>query len=171
MTIDQFLIHLDTFGANLNQWPGPVERKEARDFLLQSLDARQALESAQRLEALLIGDAQNSHKTPKHVLDAISNIAQTPVNNTNTTVQLTAHRPSPWMAKEYWPTAMAAAIPLIVSFAAGVGFGLQQSDLDDGSIEYADINSWVYADSLSESTIEFSAFFPAAEEGLDNDAT
>jgi hypothetical protein len=84
---------------------------------------------------------------------------------------LTANLPTSSIAREYWPTATAAAIPLILSFAAGVGFGLQPSDLDEGSIEYADINSWVYADSLTESTIEFSAFFPAAEEGLDNDAT
>ena len=171
MTIDQFLTHLDTFGADLDQWTDPLARKEARAFLLQSLDARQAFESAQKLEALLIGDAQNSHKTPKYVLDAISKMAQAHVKNDDTPVRLTAHQPNSWMAREYWPTAMAAAIPLLVSFAAGVGFGLQPSDLDEGSIEYADTNSWVYADSLSESTIEFSAFFPAAEEGLDNDAT
>lgn len=176
MNIDQFLTHLDTFGADLDQWSDPLERKEARAFLLQSLEARQAFESAQKLEALFISDAQNSHKAPKHVLDAINKIAQAHANqphanNDNAPVHLTANQPTSWIAREYWPTATAAAIPLILSFAAGVGFGLQPSDFDEGSIEYADINSWVYADSLTESTIEFSAFFPAAEEGLDNDAT
>ena len=150
---------------------GPLERKEARAFLLQSLEARQAFESAQKLEALFISDAQNSHKAPKHVLDTINKIAQAHANNDNAPVHLAANLPTSSIAREYWPTATAAAIPLILSFAAGVGFGLQPSDLDEGSIEYADINSWVYADSLTESTIEFSAFFPAAEEGLDNDAT
>ena len=171
MNIDQFLTHLDTFGADLDQWSDPLERKEARAFLLQSLEARQAFESAQKLEALFISDAQNSHKAPKHVLDAINKIAQAHANNDNAPVHLAANLPTSSIAREYWPTATAAAIPLILSFAAGVGFGLQPSDLDEGSIEYADINSWVYADSLTESTIEFSAFFPAAEEGLDNDAT
>ena len=171
MNIDQFLTHLDTFGVDLDQWPGPLERKEARAFLLQSLEARQAFESAQKLEALFISDAQNSHKAPKHVLDAINKIAQAHANNDNAPVHLAANLPTSSIAREYWPTATAAAIPLILSFAAGVGFGLQPSDLDEGSIEYADINSWVYADSLTESTIEFSAFFPAAQEGLDNDAT
>ena len=171
MNIDQFLTHLDTFGVDLDQWPGPLERKEARAFLLQSLEARQAFESAQKLEALFISDAQNSHKAPKHVLDAINKIAQAHANNDNAPVHLAANLPTSSIAREYWPTATAASIPLILSFAAGVGFGLQPSDLDEGSIEYADINSWVYADSLTESTIEFSAFFPAAEEGLDNDAT
>ena len=171
MNIDQFLTHLDTFGVDLDQWPGPLERKEARAFLLQSLEARQAFESAQKLEALFISDAQNSHKAPKHVLDAINKIAQAHANNDNAPVHLAANLPTSSIAREYWPTATAAAIPLILSFAAGVGFGLQPSDFDEGSIEYADINSWVYADSLTESTIEFSAFFPAAQEGLDNDAT
>ena len=171
MNIDQFLTHLDTFGADLDQRSDPLERKEARAFLLQSLEARQAFESAQKLEALFISDAQNSHKAPKHVLDAINKIAQAHANNDNAPVHLAANLPTSSIAREYWPTATAAAIPLILSFAAGVGFGLQPSDLDEGSIEYADINSWVYADSLTESTIEFSAFFPAAQEALDNDAT
>ena len=61
MNIDQFLTHLDTFGADLDQWSDPLKRKEARAFLLQSLEARQAFESAQKLEALFISDAQNSH--------------------------------------------------------------------------------------------------------------
>ena len=176
MNIDQFLTHLDTFGADLDQWSDPLERKEARAFLLQSLEARQAFESAQKLEALFISDAQNSHKAPKHVLDAINKIAQAHANqrhanNDNAPVHLAANRATSWMAREHWPTAIAAAIPLLVSFAAGIGFGLQPSDLAESAVEYADINSWVYADSLTQNTIEFSAFFPAAQEGLDNDAT
>jgi len=171
MNIDQFLTNLDTFGANLDQWSDPLERGEAKTFLRQSLEARRAFEAAQKLEALFMSDAQSSHKAPKHVLDAINKIAQAHANNDNKPVHLAANRTGSWMTKEHWPTAIAAAIPLIVSFAAGVGFGLQPSDWDEGATEYADINSWVYADSLNENTIEFSAFFPAAQEGLDNDAT
>ena len=171
MNIDQFLTNLDTFGADLDQWSGPLERKEARAFLLQSLEARQAFEAVQKLEALFISDSQNSHKAPKNLLDAIFKIPQAHDDNDTVPVHLAANQPTSCMAREHWPTAIAAAIPLIVGFAAGVGFGLQPLDLDEGSTEYADINSWVYADSLTEITIEFSAFFPAAEEGLDNDAT
>jgi len=171
MNIDQFLTNLDSFGADLDQWSGPLERKEARAFLLQSLEARQALESMQKLEALFISETQSSHKAPKHVLEAVNKIPQAHANNDNAPVHLAANRATSWMAREHWPTAIAAAIPLLVSFAAGIGFGLQPSDLAESAVEYADINSWVYADSLTQNTIEFSAFFPAAQEGSDNDAT
>jgi hypothetical protein len=62
-----------------------------------------------------------------------------------------------------WPSVIAAAIPLIISFALGLGLGLQPAEEDD----YADLNSWVYADSLTQSTIDFSTL----GEGFDNDAT
>jgi hypothetical protein len=174
MNIDQFLKNLDTFGADLDQWSDPHERKEAQAFLLTSLEARQAFESAQRLEELIIGDAQNNHKAPRHVLDAINKITQAHANNDKSPVYLPANRPASWVPRKHWPTVLAAAIPLIISFAAGVSLGLQPPDADAKTSEYVeniDVNSWVYADSLSQNTIEFSAFFPAAEEGLDNDAT
>ncbi len=175
MNIDQFLTNLDTFGADLYQWPNVQARQEAETFLLVSPEARQALESAQLLAALFVQDRE--HKAPEHVVAAIKQISQYPVNldsHDEAHANVAKNRPSYSKFSDRWPTAIAAAIPLIISFAAGVGVGLQPAEVAESATEYpdyAEINSWVYADSLNQNTIEFSAFFPAAEEGLDNDAT
>ncbi|MEZ7819121.1 MAG: hypothetical protein QMB25_07010 [Pseudomonadales bacterium] len=166
MNIDQFLHKLDSLGGDLDQWPDAEEKTQANELMRSSDEARQAFVSAQRMETLF---AQDMHKAPAHLLNAIYEITQQ--TNPVFVSDKGSRQFSLWMPRDLWPTAIAAVIPLIISFAVGLGFGLQPTATNSNSPEYADINSWVYADSLAQSSIEISAFFPAAEEGLDNDAT
>ena len=166
MNIDQFLHKLDSLGGDLDQWPDAEEKTQANELMRSSDEARQAFVSAQRMETLF---AQDMHKAPEHLLNAIYEITQQ--TNPVFVSDKGSRQFSLWMPRDLWPTAIAAVIPLIISFAVGLGFGLQPTATNSNSPEYADINSWVYADSLAQSSIEISAFFPAAEEGLDNDAT
>lgn len=159
MNIDQFLINLDTLGVELEKWPHS-QAEQAQALLASSLDAQQALAAAQHIEMLF---SQDTHKAPTDLVNSIVKISQNRGTSDNHHGAHANTRNGSLFSFTQWPSVIATAIPLIISFALGLGLGLQPAEEDD----YADLNSWVYADSLTQSTIDFSTL----GEGFDNDAT
>lgn len=148
MNIEEFLVSLDALGPNLEQWPNS---RQAYKLLDGSTDAKEALTSARNIEDMFLNDAVTQ---PDHLAARISGIADAATPSIGSKQSAPTER----VLQFSWGSAVAALIPLALGFAVGLAVGLQNPTKDPSQQQYASPNSWVYADTITQSSTDFAVF-------------
>lgn len=135
MNIEQFEVHLDSFGGQLEDWPAEV-RLQADQLLAKSIEAQVLLDQQREIEALL-DEAM---------------IVPRPFGLAQRIIERAKQHPLSWLANLEMNFVWKPAFASVLALTAGMYLGSIDQDLHADidseltNISYYDIESWEYND-------------------------